>query len=265
MSLGAVLDVIIGLVFTYLLLGMIASGVQEAWAAMINKRGKELRDGIAELLKGSGPLDLSDKVFCHSLVFGLSPGKRIPSYVPARNFGLALIETLRAGTQGPVFSEVERRVASLPPGDVKQSLTAFMTEAKGDLDALRKSIETWFDDAMDRVSGVYKRYTQIFTAVFGLAAAIAFNVDSIKSRLHPVDQWASAPSCRYGGPAVRAEQSPSGCRKGPRGKRTEPQANDQSLESAAGGLGRDSGREATVGGHARDAEGRGAPCPEHHG
>jgi hypothetical protein len=179
MSLGAVLDVIIGLVFTYLLLGMIASGVQEAWAALINKRGKELRDGISELLKGGGPLDLADKVFCHSLIFGLLPGKRIPSYVPSRNFGLALIETLRAGGQGPIFTEVESRVASLPPGDVKQSLTAFIAESKGDLETLRKSIETWFDDAMDRVSGAYKRYTQIFTALFGLAAAIVFNVDSI--------------------------------------------------------------------------------------
>src|SRR6266404_6008997 len=174
MSLGTVLDVVIGLVFTYLLLGIIASGAQEGWVAFINKRGKKLQQGIAELLAGSGPLNLDDRVFCHSLVFGLSPGTRIPSYVPARNFGLALVEALRAGGQGPVFREVEKTVASLPAGNVKQSLTAFITDSKGDLDALRKGIETWFDDAMDRVSGVYKRYTQIFTLVFGLVAAVVF-------------------------------------------------------------------------------------------
>jgi hypothetical protein len=179
MSLSTTLDVVIGLVFTYLLLGIIASGIQEVWVALINQRGKELENGIASLLSGSGLFKLDDKVFSHSLVFGLSPGDRKPSYVPARNFALAVVEALRDGGQGPVFSEIERTVAALPAGTVKESFTAFVTDAKGDLDALKKSIETWFDDSMDRVTGIYKRYTQIFTFIFGLAAAIVFNVDSI--------------------------------------------------------------------------------------
>ena len=179
MSLGTVLDVVIGLVFTYLLLGIIASGFQELWVAIINKRGRELQKAIFDLLSGTGRLSLGGMVFDHALVFGLSPGSRRPSYVPARNFALALMETLRAGGRGPVFSEVEKAVAALPAGNAKQSLTTFVAEAAGDVEALRKSIETWFDDAMDRVSGVYKRYTQCFTLLFGLAAAILFNVDSI--------------------------------------------------------------------------------------
>jgi hypothetical protein len=52
MSLGAALDVIIGLAFTYLLLGILASGAQELVTTWTQKRGKDLRNGIARLLSG---------------------------------------------------------------------------------------------------------------------------------------------------------------------------------------------------------------------
>ncbi|HXP02868.1 MAG TPA: hypothetical protein VN808_02030 [Stellaceae bacterium] len=215
MSLGTVLDVVIGLAFTYLLLGIIASGFQEVWVACSNKRGKELQNGIIDLLAGSGPLNLANKVFNHALVFGLSPGTRAPSYVPARNFTLAVLDTLRAGGQGPVFSEIEKTVAALPDGAAKQSLASFITDAAGDLDKLQKSIETWFDDAMDRVSGVYKRYSQIFTLIFGLAAAVIFNVNSVNLAYTlwtngPLRDAAVKAAQQYDDAAAKQQASPAG-------------------------------------------------------
>lgn len=183
MSLGTVLDVMIGLAFTYLLLSIMVSGVQEIFAGYVSLRGKKLRDGVASLLAGVGPTgvpstDLFNKVFGHALIADLSKDK-LPSYVPARNFSMALFEALKNGSQAPLFSQIEQGIASLPDGTAKQSLTAFVTQAGGDVDALQKRIETWFDDGMDRVTGVYKRFSQYFTLVFGLAVAIVLNVDSI--------------------------------------------------------------------------------------
>src|SRR5262249_33141584 len=124
MSLGAILDVAIGLVFTYLLLGILASGAQELVAGALTLRGKQLRDGTARLLAGvdqDGQPDtrLFDKVFGHSLVEGLSP-KKLPSYVPARNFALSLIEGLKDGSQAALFSQVEASIARLPSGPGKE-------------------------------------------------------------------------------------------------------------------------------------------------
>src|SRR6266576_2686966 len=168
MSIAAALEVVIGLAFTYLLLGMIASGFQELFAALINKRGKELRAGIAQLLAGidaTGRTNtrLADTVLGHSLIDSLSPKKGAPSYVPARNFALALIDTLSDGSHRPVFSQIENSVARLPEGAAKESLTALLKHAGNDIDALQKSIEIWFDDSMDRVTGIYKRFSQYFT------------------------------------------------------------------------------------------------------
>jgi hypothetical protein len=44
--------------------------------------------------------------------------------------------------------------------------------------ALQSRIETWFDDGMDRVSGAYKRWTQVYLFFIGIAVAVSLNVDS---------------------------------------------------------------------------------------
>jgi hypothetical protein len=113
----------------------------------------------------------------HPLLKG-TPSK-LPSYVPARDFSTALLDLLRDGSATPAFSQVERTVAALPDCDVKRVLSAFLQDAGGDLDKLRSRIEAWFDDAMDRLSGIYKRFAQCFLLALGLLIAVVLNVDSV--------------------------------------------------------------------------------------
>jgi hypothetical protein len=182
MSLGTILDVAIGVILTYVLLAIVVSGVQEAIAGWLSRRGKSLRNGLQSLLAGTGTDGKADdrlfrQVFGHGLIAD-SAANGLPSYVPARNFALALLEKLKDGSQAPLFSQVEASVANLPPGPARDSLTAFVTHAAGDMTALQSRIETWFDDAMDRVSGVYKRRSQLYLFVIGIAVAVSLNVDS---------------------------------------------------------------------------------------
>lgn len=182
MSLGAVLDVAIGLALVYLLLGMIASAVQETCAAALKWRGKQLRDGIKGLLAGTDArgvaLDVANRVFGHALVQGIG-SKGLPSYVPARNVATAIFEVLADGSQAPLFSQIESSIAALPADmPARQSLTALVRQAGGDLDKLRSSVETWYADAMDRLSGDYKRWSHYFALAFGLVVAIVFNVST---------------------------------------------------------------------------------------
>jgi hypothetical protein len=107
---------------------------------------------------------------------------KLPSYVPSGNFATALIETLREGHDETlaVGSQVSRAIALLPDNSpVKRSLQGFMIEARGDLDAFRTRVQTWYDDAMDRASGVYKRYAQYMLLVIGLVLAVAINADAV--------------------------------------------------------------------------------------
>jgi hypothetical protein len=68
--------------------------------------------------------------------------------------------------------------ASLPP-EVERRILALLDDARGDIDAFRHNLEAWFDDTMARVSGWYKRKTQIILLVIGVVVAIAINANTL--------------------------------------------------------------------------------------
>jgi hypothetical protein len=107
--------------------------------------------------------------------------KSKPSYVSAQNFSSALLYALRSdgGGVGRTLEQVAQRVAALPEGQLRKALLTALLEAQGDLDAFKHGIERWYDHAMDRLGGYYKRYSQAATFVLGLALAATFNIDAV--------------------------------------------------------------------------------------
>ena len=71
-------------------------------------------------------------------------------------------------------------ISNLPDSNVRDALQAQVTAANNDLNTLRTNIGVWFDQEMDRVSGIYKRYLKWLSLTVGLAVAAAFNADSIQ-------------------------------------------------------------------------------------
>ena len=63
---------------------------------------------------------------------------------------------------------------------MKTMLTGMADRANGNVDALRTAIGAWFDAGMDRVSGSYKRWTQLYCFGFGLLIAAALNIDTLQ-------------------------------------------------------------------------------------
>ncbi len=182
MSMGTAFNVALGLVLTYLLLGMLASSVQELIVGALSVRGKKLLQTLDRLLSdnlaSTDAASLAARIKTHALVKPLGTAEK-PSYLPAKNFALALMDVLAQGSQAPMFSQIENGVAQLPASPVKDSLAMFVQHAAGDIDALQTHLQTWFDDAMDRASGEYKRFSQYFLLSFGLFVAAVLNIDSV--------------------------------------------------------------------------------------
>lgn len=63
--------------------------------------------------------------------------------------------------------------------EIARALDTMRMEAGNDLSKLRSEIERWYDEAMDRVAGLYKRWTQWVGALVGLAVAALVNIDTI--------------------------------------------------------------------------------------
>jgi hypothetical protein len=123
------------------------------------------------------PIRFAD-VFCNPLVAG-SSGKSCPSYVPDTHFTSALLQALLRDGPGASVEAVTARVALLPPGAVKTALEGALLDARGNWDALRAGIDRWYGHAMDRLSGEYKRFSQLLTFLLGLTLAATFNIDTI--------------------------------------------------------------------------------------
>jgi hypothetical protein len=193
-----ILDVAIGLVFVYLMLSLICSVLSEWIAALFSMRSKNLEEGIRNLLKNSASDNgaeaepLADSFYNHALISGLyrpglldrlfnRPGAGRPSYIHSRTFALALLDVVAPSelTGAQTVGDIRQAVENLPSGRAREALLALINNAQGDVRAVRQNIENWFNDSMDRVSGWYKRKSQIIILCLSLVTAAVANADSV--------------------------------------------------------------------------------------
>ncbi len=121
---------------------------------------------------------------------GISPDKPLtidvnpvllPAYIPSRTFALAMFDILNANKEkGADAMNSIVKTLSAHENKASQALLALALDAKDDVGQFQGNLERWYNDAMDRVSGWYKRYTQRVLIVVGLLLALVFNVDSIR-------------------------------------------------------------------------------------
>lgn len=146
-------------------------------------------DGAVALPPAAGAAPLTDQVLGHGLIRTLykdsrmlfKRGRRGPSYIPSQSFALALLNVVAPSTSAEdpmekVRSDIAR--ASIPAG-TKSALLSLANGAATTRDELRVLIEEWFDGAMSRVSGWYKRKTQIIVCVLSLLVAVGMNVNTV--------------------------------------------------------------------------------------
>ena len=204
------LEVIAGIAFVFILVSTICSAVREGIEAWLKTRASYLEYGIRELLQDRQGTGLARHLFQHPLVFGLfqgnytpgaakdkdkhpsmwTSGNNLPSYIPATNFALALMDiaargptdpgaTQQPGTAPMSLALIRQGIAKIGNPPVQRALLAAIDSANGNFDRARTNIENWYDSTMDRVSGWYKRSTQWILFWIALVLAAALNVNTI--------------------------------------------------------------------------------------
>lgn len=190
-----ILDVAVGLVMVYLLLSLVTSAVREGLAGILKTRASMLQRGIAQLLQDP---KLIEDFYEHPLIFSLYQGETyadakqagtLPSYIPAAAFAKAMIDLVARGRDlqaaaspnAPPISlaAVRQNVAVIRVPRVQRALLAAVDHAQGNLDIFQTQLEDWFNGAMDRVSGWYKRQSQIIIFVVGCLLTVLCDVDTL--------------------------------------------------------------------------------------
>lgn len=184
MSTFPVLDVVIALVFLYLLFAMTCTAVNEAIASAFNRRGRMLRQAVEHLLGDAG---LASAVYQHPLIASLGqPPRRgrpaappLPSYIPAKRFATALTDHLTGTGSVNDAAAVEKGINNLPPAASRQLKTLFDL-SNGNPSDFHARVGEWYEQTMDRVSGWYKRSVSRQTYVMAIIFVVIFNLDSVQ-------------------------------------------------------------------------------------
>jgi hypothetical protein len=182
LSLNPVLDIAIGLVLMYLLLALTCTALNEVVAQILQWRAQTLRRSLLQLIDDK---TLRADFYDHGLVAGLmgakqdAAGGRHPSYLSGETFSRALLGSLDVTKTLPGFKDVEEAVKNLPDSNIRDTLLAHVTTAEGSFEKLQGDLATWFDHAMDRLSGIYTRKLRALSLALGVSLAVAMNADSV--------------------------------------------------------------------------------------
>ena len=202
----------IGLSMIFLLMSLMCSVVCEIIARVRESRSTYLFRAIDGLVDKPGLGELVQK---HALVQGLGYKDKDgvwnkPSYVPSSIFGrvaLDLIaryatpiapaaaaparslapgaEMVSAFVQGAQAARAKPASVSAPSADelavaaLQAALAALIPKALTTTEDEVKAIGVWFDAAMERISGTYKRSTQLTVFMLAVALTLGLNVDTL--------------------------------------------------------------------------------------
>lgn len=117
-------------------------------------------------------------------------GSGLPSYIPTKNFAIALMDIAARGQQTDAVSSdgqsprisldsIRQNITNIDSPAVQRAILTALDTANGSLDQAQANLEAWYDSGMDRVSGWYKRSSQ--WVIFWIAAvvAVAMNINTI--------------------------------------------------------------------------------------
>jgi hypothetical protein len=209
-----IIDVAIGMCLIFLMASLICTAMQEGLEGLLKMRAMDLERGIRELLNDPQGSTIAKAFYDHPLIYSLFAGdynpanlkpsklnfldgadrmhmawskrRNLPSYIPAGNFAGAIIDILGRGNlattiagKAPTVDHLRKAVATLPNDRLRRAVQVAIDQAQGDIVAVKKNLETYFNSAMDRVSGWYKRRTQIILFFIGIVMAVVLNVDAV--------------------------------------------------------------------------------------
>lgn len=182
---SSVLEVAIGLTFCYATLALIVSTLQEALASALHLRAHTLLDGIKTMLNDPHFNGMARALYSHALINPHDDGqlsdqrslKHKPSYIEPLHFAMALIDSIQR-IPGKI-DDLGKDINTLRDPQLRRALQGIYLRVNGDYHLFEDGVAAWFDSAMARVSGEYKRRSLLVSVLLSFLLAVLFNIDSI--------------------------------------------------------------------------------------
>ena len=211
---SSILDIVIGLIFIYLLYSLLATIIQEIIASQFAFRAKILERAVFRMLEdenkfaskfrsvsylfkktgnGGAKNSMTYEYYKHPLILflGESDCRGKPSYINKETFSKVIIDLLRGKDVVPgddvkilIQNSLDDQTTNWGNAKINEQTLSYLksiwADANGDIIKFKHHLEFWFEETMDRASGWYKKHIQFVLFFVGLSIAIGFNVDTLK-------------------------------------------------------------------------------------
>jgi hypothetical protein len=185
---STILDLAIGVVFSFLMISLVTSAVTETFASGLTWRANTLLKGVKDLLNDPNFNGLALSIYNHSAVNALSSGQATseasltakPSYIDAKQFASALLDVANVAPGVTVPAMQAQINATVTDPQLNTMLNGIVARTGGNINRVRDEIANWFDTGMNRVAGAYKRKTQFWGFLIAMALAVCLNVDTVR-------------------------------------------------------------------------------------
>jgi hypothetical protein len=207
------LDIVIGLVFIYLLYSLLATILSELIATGLGLRARNLKEAVDRMLNDEKPLKWWRRLV-DTLNLTKSPKNPVvnafyenpeikylgssglfktPSNFKAGSFSKTLLSLLFGkdkATRDIIESKINNLTVTgkdkkgvLVTKNIDEATAEYIRglwlEAQGDVDKFKLHLEGWFDRTMEHTIEWYKRKMRVVTLILGLLIAWFFNADTI--------------------------------------------------------------------------------------
>ena len=203
-----IIDVALAIVFIYFLFSIIASSISEMISQIRNSRGNFLREALEKMLCDNLNKDYSAMLYEHPAIATLKiKASKFPAYISSDQFALSLIDVIANESVTVTFSQnptdfrikVKEEPARNANGTIineryerfvyvvenkmqyssfKTMLRFFIANAKNE-EGLRKNIEDWYNQYMERLGGWYGKKIRFRLFFIGIFISVILNVDSV--------------------------------------------------------------------------------------
>lgn len=182
---SSIIEVAIGLSFCYATLALMVSTVQEALASALHLRAHTLLDGIKTMLNDPRFTGLARDLYSHALINPHDDGQALnqhalkhkPSYIQPLHFAIALTDAI--GRTPGHSGQLGDAIAAVADVQLRRALQGLYGRAGGDVALFQDGVAGWFDSAMARVSGEYKRRSLLISLLLTLLLTVLFNIDTV--------------------------------------------------------------------------------------
>jgi hypothetical protein len=113
-------------------------------------------------------------------ILKISPEVANAANNPNAPLGKPTVEGLKTAVNAALTAAATAQNNPAPDDQLQKFLHGIIERSLGDPDKIKGELVAWFDNAMDRVSGWYKRWTQLIGFIVALILAVGLNIDAAK-------------------------------------------------------------------------------------